>query len=177
MTKFNEQLALGTKTASPTRDGRLIILAKRAKAMENYVGEKTTAVDAEQNVTIKVTTMDDMNHSKSSIYGRELLTMTEEQMKEELKDYGVVDIERANSMRDGCLTPNGLHIITFDKRIMPTEVNVGYMKHNVRVYYPRHLRCSKCCKFQHSKKRCPESEMHRKKLATAAVANSYHSSN
>jgi hypothetical protein len=33
------------------------------------------------------------------------------------------------------------------------------MRHNVRVYYPRPLRCSKCCKFQHTRKRCPEREM------------------
>jgi hypothetical protein len=80
-------------------------------------------------------------------------------MKEELKTYGVVDVERAMSMRDGNLTPNGHHIVIFDQRKMPTEVNVGYMRHNVRVYYPRPLRCSKCCKFQHTRKRCPEREM------------------
>jgi hypothetical protein len=114
MTKFI--LALGTKTARPTKDGHLLILAKTTKAMKNSVGEKTMAVDAEQNITLKISTMDDMNHSKGSIYGRELLAMTEEQMKEELKAYGVVGVERAMSMRDGNLTPNGLHIVIFDQR-------------------------------------------------------------
>jgi hypothetical protein len=99
-----------------------------------------------------------MNYRQGSIYGREILTCTIEELETNLRTQHVVRIERAMSMKDGTLTPNGLHILTFDTPRLPDEIYIGYMRYNVRTYYPRPLRCSKCCIFGHSRKRCEARE-------------------
>jgi hypothetical protein len=91
--------------------------------------------------------MESMNYRQGSIYGREILTCTVEELEKELKNQIVVKVERAMSMKDGVLTPNGLHILTFDATRLPDELYVGYMRYSVRTYYPRPLRCSRCCIF------------------------------
>jgi hypothetical protein len=148
--KFMEQYFVGTKVAKPTKEGRLILQASSKKvALQATKCKKFYEV-----CEINITPMESMNHKLGSIYGREMLTITVEEMEAELKNQHVTNVERAQTMRDGVLSPNGLHILTFDATKMPEDVYIGYMRYNVRTYYPRPLRCTRCCIFGNSKKRC-----------------------
>jgi hypothetical protein len=152
--KFLEQNFPGTNTARPTREGKLMILAKTKK-----IALQATKINKFYNeCDILINAMDSMNYRQGSIYGREMLTCTVDEMEANLKTQHVIRVERAMSMRDGTLTPNGLHILTFDTPKLPDEIYIGYMRYNVRTYYPRPLRCSKCCIFGHSRKRCDAKE-------------------
>jgi Arc/MetJ-type ribon-helix-helix transcriptional regulator len=152
--KFLEQNFPGTHTARPTREGKLMILAKNKK-----IALQATKIKKFYNeCDVSITAMDTMNYRQGSIYGREVLSCTIDEMETNLKNQHVVKVERAMSMKDGVLTPNGLHILTFDTTRLPDEIYIGYMRYNVRTYYPRPLRCSKCCIFGHSRKRCEARE-------------------
>jgi hypothetical protein len=99
--------------------------------------------------------MDSMNRVQGSIYGREILSMDVEAVKEALADQNVVDVERVTTMRNGQVSPNGLHILTFSRKPLPEAIAVGYMRYQIRQHYPRPLRCGGCCMYGHSKGRCP----------------------
>jgi hypothetical protein len=148
--KFLQQAFPGTLTAKPTKEGKLIIQAATKKIA--LLATKYKRFYEECDIVISA--MESMNYRQGSIYGREILTCTVEELEKELKNQNVVRVERAMSMKDGVLTPNGLHILTFDATRLPDELYVGYMRYSVRTYYPRPLRCSRCCIFGHSRKRC-----------------------
>jgi len=151
--KFIEQF-FGTAIAKPTRDGRLLV-----EAINKNIALKAMNVTSMYGkYKIRITAMESMNNKVGSIFGRELLNNSIEEITGELKNQRVVKVERAQTMKDGELVANGLHILTFDTDL-PTKVHVGYMEYNVRKYYPRPLRCGKCCIFGHSKSRCQEKEM------------------
>jgi hypothetical protein len=152
--KFLEQTFQGTSTARPTREGKLLIRANSKKIANSAVKRKRFYDICDINIQM----VDSMNWKTGSIYGREILSCSVEEMETNMKNQGVVKIERALSMKDGVLSPNGLHILTFDAVRLPEEVYVGYMRYSVRTYYPRPLRCSKCCVFGHSRKRCTVEE-------------------
>jgi hypothetical protein len=152
--KFMESTFPGTATARPTREGKLLILAKSNKIAENA----KKATNFYNDCRIKIETVQNMNIKLGSIYGRELIDYDIEVLKKELKMQGVVDVERAMSMKEGKLIANGLHILHFERRSLPTEIVMAYLRYTVRSYYPRPLRCSKCCVFGHSRKRCGETE-------------------
>jgi hypothetical protein len=150
--KFMEATFPGTATARPTREGKLLILAKNTKIAQN--AKKATKFYDE--CKIKIETVQNMNIRLGSVYGRELIDYDLETIKNDLKSQGVVEVERAQSMKDGKLVANGLHILHFERSSLPSEIFMAYLRYTVRVYYPRPLRCSKCCVFGHSRKRCGE---------------------
>jgi hypothetical protein len=152
--KFMEQAFPGTRTAKPTREGKLIIQARNKQ-----IGLQAMKYKRLYDVCdIVFTPMKSMNHRLGSVYGREMLTISEKDLEAELKSQHVIKVERAQTMKDGILSPNGLHILTFDTTKLPEEIYVGYMRYGVRLYYPRPLRCSRCCVFGHTKKRCSEED-------------------
>jgi hypothetical protein len=151
---FMKQHFNGTRVAKPTKEGKLIL-----QAVSKHVGLQACKVkefplSPGKSCKIAILPMESMNHKVCSIYGRELLTLTVEEIEQELRNQKIIKVERAQTMKEGILTPNGLHILTFDAIDVPNDVYIGYMRYNLRTYYPRPLRCSRCCIFGHSKKRC-----------------------
>jgi hypothetical protein len=114
-------------------------------------GTKKVYKECEVNVALMAV----MNQVQGSIFAHEILSITEEQVKEALAKSNVTEVDRVRTMRSGVATPNGLHVLTFSKRPLPEYVTIGYMRYEVRKYYPRPFRCNMCLQFGHSKKRCP----------------------
>jgi hypothetical protein len=56
--------------------------------------------------------------------------------------------------KEGKLTENGLHILTFESRTPKEEIKIGYMKYEIRTWYPGPMKCIKCMQFGHSRARC-----------------------
>jgi hypothetical protein len=155
MKKFIEANFPGTKDGRPLRDGRILVSARTVQiAQKATVNVKNIYGVCE----VKIQLMNQMNQKQGSIFGISLLTETVEVIKKELELEGVIDVERVNTMKNGVLSPNGLHILTFQSHKLPDKVRVGYMKYEVRTHYPRPLRCGKCCLFGHSRGRCTEEE-------------------
>jgi hypothetical protein len=132
---------------------------KKANHYDQKIGY-TPAIQLKKNFydgvcEVNVAMMPTMDQLQGSIFVHEILTITEEQMKEALAKNNVTEVERVKTMKSRVPTPNGLHVLTFSKKSLPEYVTIGYMRYEVRKYYPRPFRCNVCLKFGHSKKRCP----------------------
>jgi flagellar motility protein MotE (MotC chaperone) len=152
MSKWVQLWFPGTLEARPIQGGKLLVAAKSAKIAENAI---KNAKKIYELCEVKVELMDSMNQAEGTVFGRELLSVSVESLEENLKDKGVIKVERIKTMRGGSVTPNGLHILTFAKKPLPETIIVGYMRYEIRQHYPRPLRCGGCCELGHSRGRCP----------------------
>jgi hypothetical protein len=158
MDKWLEQNAEGYKDCRRTREGDLVLLTKNKTQAERLCKQKIIWTGPEGTLAIEIELMKSLNTSKGTVYSRELLKIPiegEEGLIEYLAKTNVVEIERIKTKdKDGNFTESGLHVFTFGSRQPPEEIKVGYMKYNVRTWYPGPMKCIKCMRFGHSKARC-----------------------
>jgi hypothetical protein len=156
MEKWLRQNADGYRDCHRTREGDLVLLTKDEKQAERLCKQKIIPVGPERSMNVTIKLMENLNTSK--VYSRELLNIPlegEEGLETYLTKSNVIKIERIKTKdKDGNLNESGLHIITFGTRQPPEEIKIGYMKYNVRTWYPGPMKCIKCMKFGHSKARC-----------------------
>jgi hypothetical protein len=149
--------------AKPRRDGSIVVAAENRKIAEAAIKNARRFYDI---CDIQVVEMAQMNQSQGVIFGRNLLSETTEALLEEMKNKGVTNIDRISSFKNGSLSPNGLHVLSFNSRKLPETILIGYVRYQVRQYFPRPLRCVRCCIYGHTKKNCSETNESCKDYAT-----------
>ena len=80
---------------------------------------------------------------------RELLDLSEVEIRDELKTQGVVEVHRVRVKKEGKIIPTNTLFLTFNRHDMPREIRVGYLTVKVDP-----LRCFNCHKFGHTSQRC-----------------------
>ena len=95
-----------------------------------------------------------LNSSRGVIQCRELTDMTETEIRDELKDQGVVGVRRVTVKKGGESVPTNTLFLTFNRPELPTAIKVGYLQVKVVMFIPNPLRCFNCNKFGHTRKRC-----------------------
>lgn len=88
------------------------------------------------------------------IYNRDLLNCPLEELKEELREQGVVEIVRVTAIKNDIKVETGLHILTFAKATLPLKVTAAMHSLDVRRYIPNPLQCYRCYQFAHPATRC-----------------------
>jgi hypothetical protein len=152
MGKWIKQWFPGTEEARPIKGGKLLVTAKSEKIADNAI---QNATDLFKKCGMKVMRMDSMNRAEGTIFARELLTTPIEEIIDNLKPAGVINVERIKTMQNGTALDNGVHVLTFEKKPLPANIIIGYMRYDVRQFYPRPLRCGGCCLLDHSRGKCP----------------------
>ena len=94
------------------------------------------------------------NSSRGVIRCRELIDMTEIDIRDELKDQGVVGVRRVTVKKGGESIPTNTLFLTFNRPDLPTAIKVGYLQVKVVMFIPNPLRCFNCNKFGHTSQRC-----------------------
>jgi hypothetical protein len=130
MTKWMGQKFPGTNEAHYLRDGRLLLGTKSLKIAENAIENAITIYDKYE---VRVRMMDTTNRVQASIFGKEILSMDIEAVKEALAEKNVVDVERISTMRNGQVSPHGLHGFTFSRKFLFESIAIGYMRYHLRV--------------------------------------------
>ncbi len=80
--------------------------------------------------------------------------MTEVEIRDELKDQGVVGVNRVTLKKEGKVIPTNTLFLTFGSPELPKEITVGYLKVKVALFIPNPMRCFNCNKFGHTSQSC-----------------------
>ena len=79
--------------------------------------------------------------------------MTEVEIRDELKDQGVVGVNRV-TLKEWKVIPTNTLFLTFGSPELPKEITVGYLKVKVALFIPNPMRCFNCNKFGHTSQQC-----------------------
>ena len=108
---------------------------------------------------MKATPHRGLNSSRGVIRSRDLVDLSEEEIRDELSTQGVTAIKRIIIKRDGETIPTNTLILTFDRSAPPENIKAGYLSVRVSPYIPNPLRCFKCQKYGHGQNNCRNSNM------------------
>ena len=142
------------KSIKRLRDGSFFVeCGKRAQA-QNLL-QTNRFVDR----SVKVSVHETLNSSRGVIRCRDLVDMSEVEIRDELKDQDVVGVNRVTLKKEGKVIPtNTLFYLTFGSPDLPKEITVGYLKVKVALFVPNPMRCFNCNKFGHTSQRCKVAE-------------------
>ena len=79
--------------------------------------------------------------------------MSEVEIRDELKDQGVVGVNRV-TLKERKVIPTSTLFLTFGSPEFPKEITVGYLKVKVALFVLNPVRCFNCTKFGHMSQRC-----------------------
>ena len=80
--------------------------------------------------------------------------MSEVEIRDELKDQGVVGVNRVTLKKEGKVIPTNTFFLTFGSPELLKEITVGYLKVKVDLFVPNPMRCFNCNKSGHTSQRC-----------------------
>ena len=84
-------------------------------------------------------------------YGKDLYTMSEEEMVKELAEQGVEKVSQF-ILKKGKEIKTDTYFVTFSTPRPPDKLRIGYYFVEVKPYIPNPLRCFQCQEFGHSRK-------------------------
>ena len=102
---------------------------------------------------VKVSIHKTLNSSRGVIRCRDLTDMSEVEIRNELRDQGVVGVNRVTLKKEGEVIPTKNLFMTFGSPDLPKEITVGYLKVKVALFVPNPMRCFNCNKSGHTSQR------------------------
>ena len=103
---------------------------------------------------VKVSIHKTLNSSRGVIRCRDFADLSEVEIRDELKDQGVVGVNRMTLKTEGKVIPTITLFLTFGSPELPKEITVGYLKVKVALFVPSPMRCFNCNKSGHTSQRC-----------------------
>lgn len=151
--KIIENTAGRTKSTKLLRDGSLLIQTTTKKQAEKLY----TIKHLSDTIHVQVHEHPTLNQSKGTIFCREILVCSDDEIKEGLKEQNVTDIYRMKKKKpNGELVDTGLFVLTFNLSQLPTHVDAAYNFLEVREYVANPRRCFNCQRFGHGAKFCKQ---------------------
>ena len=143
------QAVAGTlKSIKRLRDGSFLVeCGKRAQA------QNLLRTNRFINRPVRVSIHKTLNSSWGVIRCQDLADMTEVEIWDELKDQGVVGVNRVTP-KEGKVIPTNTVFLTFGSPELPKEITVGYLKVKVALFVPNPMHCFNCNKFGHTSQCC-----------------------
>ncbi|XP_055589130.1 uncharacterized protein LOC129741432 [Uranotaenia lowii] len=138
-------------TISRMRNGCLLLKtvdrqqAAKLMKMTNFGG----------TIKVEVTKHPTLNLISGTIYCRDLVSLSDKEILQELTSEHVVKVSRMSKKdKAGKSVDTGTFILTFDLNILPASINVGFYLCKVKPYIPSPLRCKNCLHYGHTKNHC-----------------------
>ncbi|XP_049516585.1 uncharacterized protein LOC125942457 [Dermacentor silvarum] len=138
-----------TYKASKMSSGDLL-LELNDKDQVQMLSELTSIGDA----TVTISAHRTLNTSRGVISEEDFLGLSDEELLEGFQEQNVTKVQRIVIRRNDQEIPTKHVILTFGTSEMPTSLNAGYVKVNVRPYIPNPRRCFKCQRFGHASHAC-----------------------
>ena len=143
---------IGTpKLVKKLKNQTLLVETARKTQTENLLKMKTFF-----NLPVTVSEHHTLNSSKGIIRNRDLKGESEENIKEYLKDQGVIAVKRFTIKKGNSTIQTNTLLLTFNRITVPKSLRIFYRFIPVDIYIPNPLRCFNCQKFNHHENNCPE---------------------
>ena len=135
------------------RNGSFLVECLSERVSKNLRKRSSTVfVDRPIKVSIHRT----LNSTKGVIKCRELRSLSEAKICENLKDQGVTEIHRVTVRKGEEREPTNTLFVTFCVPKLPETLKIGYMRVKIRPYVPSPMRCFKCHRYGHTSRTCKE---------------------
>nr|CAH7763724.1 unnamed protein product [Callosobruchus chinensis] len=141
------------RSVKKVREGLLVHTVSNAQTKRLLNVNKFSEFD------VSITPHSTLNKSKGVIYCKDLLNCSVDEIKDELKSVGVVDVRRLKTRRNGTSTDTPSHVLTFNNPTLPTYVTVAFYKLQIRPYIPPPVRCFRCQQIGHVAERCEKEQL------------------
>ena len=82
------------------------------------------------------------------------MDLSEEEIRESLSGKQVTFVKRLPYRSEGRVAPGRSVLICFKSTILPSVVDIGYLRFRTRPYIPKPPRCSNCNRYGHFAKQC-----------------------
>lgn len=136
------------------RNGSILVKTENERQAERCVGTFSFGLPC-NDFQVEIKLYDKLNNNRGTILSKRLSQESEDDIISLLSEQKVIEarkILKKNS--DGQMIPTGLIILTFSIQKLPERVFVMFSSCEVRQYYDRPLRCTKCQKLNHTRKFC-----------------------
>lgn len=136
------------------KDGSILILTKN-QIGSNAIGRANKVGDTDVICKDFIS----MNSCQGVIFAEQLINVSTEDLKENLKSENVIDVYKIMKRDEkNVQQPTKMTILTFNSKLVPEYVKIGYLNIKVNSYISNPMRCNKCQKFGHSAKKCLNKE-------------------
>ena len=106
------------------------------------------------NEPVRVKEHISMNSVKGTIFAKEYIDESEIKIVKHLQKFGATNVFKPTRREFDQFKPTGVMILTFESKILPTDVRLGFGKYKVREYIPNPRQCYNCFRYGHGTKHC-----------------------
>ena len=111
------------------------------------------------DLKVKVSLHASLNTCKGVVRCPDLKGVSEQEILEEMREQGVINVSRIKIRRDDTLKDTNTFVFTFNTSILPKQLKVAFLRVSVDPYIPNPLRCYQCQVFGHHENKCKREEM------------------
>ena len=90
-----------------------------------------------------------LNTYKGVVRCPDLQWVSEDEILENMREQGVINVRRIKVRRDGTLKDTSTFVFTFNTSILPKQLKVAFLRVSVDPYIPDPLRCYVCQVYGH----------------------------
>ena len=142
---------IGTvKSVKRLRNQTLLVETTRKSQTENLLTTKTFF-----NLLVQVSEHKTLNSSKGIIRDRALKGESDDNIRENLKEQGVIAAKRFKVKKGHDFVDTNTILLTFNSVVPPKTLKIFYRIIPVEMYVPNPLRCFNCQRFGHHENNCP----------------------
>ena len=157
MIEKNLKVLMGKKTfykVTKTRAGHLLIEVDRKEIIKKLLQTKHIG-----DIPVVIAEHDNLNTCKGVIFcnNKEVKNMDDDEILSEMLDQDVKTFYRVKKRKEGTTDDfenTDTFIITFNTRILPQQIKIGYEILEVNPYFPNPRRCFNCQMYGHGKNQC-----------------------
>lgn len=139
--------------AFPEAKGASYVLKLRSNRLVQRLKNMDQLADG---TAIKISEHPVLNKTKCVISCKDTVGYSDEELKAELQDQGVVDIRRITRSEGKERVNTPTVILTINGTVAPEYIEVGWLKCRTRPFYPAPMLCFGCYNFGHTKLRCQQ---------------------
>ena len=111
------------------------------------------------DLKVQVSLHGSLNTCKGVVRCPDLKGVSEQEILEEMREQGVINVRRIKVRRDDALKDTNTFVFTFNTSVLPKQLKVAFLRVSVDPYIPNPLRCYACQVFGHHENKCHREEI------------------